>query len=81
MGGSEDAAYMLNTDYNPTGMTGQDLTALVSAWQGSAISYETFYENLQRGEIANTDRTAEDEQKLISDADMGLGNESGGDSE
>ena len=81
MGGSEDAVYMLNTDYNPTGMTGQDLTALVSAWQGSAISYETFYENLQRGEIANTDRTAEDEQKLISDADMGLSNESGGDSE
>lgn len=65
MGGQEDAVYMLNTDYNPVGLTGQDLTALVSAWQGSAISYETFYENLQRGEIANTDRTSVQEQALI----------------
>ena len=65
MGGSEDAVFMLNTDYNPTAMTSQDLTALVAAWQGNAISYNTFYENLQRGEIASSDRTSEDEQELI----------------
>lgn len=75
MGGSEDAVYMLNTDYNPTGMNAQDLTALVAAWQGSAISYETFYENLQKGEIANPERTVEDEKGLIEGGELGLGAE------
>ncbi len=65
MGGSGDNIYMLNTDYNPSGMNSQDLTALVAAWQGGAISYDTFYENIQKGEIASNDRTAQDEQELI----------------
>ena len=72
MGGKENAVFMLNTDYNPTGLTGQDLTALIAAWQSQGISYETFYENLQKGEIANPDRTVEDEQKLITDAGTGM---------
>ena len=72
MGGTADATYSLNTDYNPTGMSGQDLTALLAAWQSSAISYDTLYENLQRGEIANTERTAQDEQALIATAGTGM---------
>jgi hypothetical protein len=43
----------------------QELTALVTSWTGGAISYETLYENLQRGRIASTERTAEDEARLI----------------
>lgn len=72
MGGSDDAVYRLNTDYNPTGMSAQDLTALIAAWQGSAISYDTFYENLQRGEIANPDRSMEEEKALIGSQDTGM---------
>lgn len=72
MGGSEDAVYMLNTDYNPSRMSGQDLTSLTAAWQGGGMSWDTYYMNLQQGEIASADRTADEEQKLISDADMGL---------
>ena len=72
MGGNQDAVYQLNTDYNPVGLNAQDLTALVGAWQGSAISYETFYENLQRGEVASTGRTADQEQALIASGDLGL---------
>jgi hypothetical protein len=72
MGGSEDAIYLLNTDYNPHGLSGQDLTALIAAWQSQAISYETFYENLQKGEIANPDRRVDEEQALISNAGAGL---------
>ena len=72
MGSSELAEYSMNTDYNPTGMSAQNLTALLAAWQSSAISYDTFYENLQRGEIASTERTAEDEQALIGNANTGM---------
>jgi hypothetical protein len=72
MGGTEDAKYLLNTDYNPQGLTGQDLTALIGAWQSQGISYETFYENLQKGEIASPDRSVEDEQALITNAGTGL---------
>ena len=72
MGGTEEAIYELNTDYNPTGMSGQDLTAMVSAYQGGAISYETLYKNLQRGEVAGSERTAEEEKALIVNEDTGM---------
>jgi hypothetical protein len=72
MGGTEDAVYQLNTDYNPTGMNAQSLTAMVGAFQGNAISYDTLYENLQRGEIASVDRTADQERALIQNANTGM---------
>jgi hypothetical protein len=65
MGGKEDTNYQLNTDYNPTGMNAQSLTALLAQLQGGGISYETYYENLQRGEIASTERTAQEEKAAI----------------
>lgn len=39
--------------------------SLVRIWQSGAISKETLYENLQRGEIASSERTFEEEQALI----------------
>lgn len=72
LGGSEDAVYSLNTDYNPSGMSAQDLTALVAAWQGGAISYDTFYTNLQKGEIASPDITSEEEQARITTESTGM---------
>lgn len=38
---------------------------LVKMWQGGAISFETLYENLQRGGIASSERAAGDERELI----------------
>ena len=67
LGAAEDIEYKLNTDYNPTGLDAQKLTALVAAWQGGAISYDTFYENLQKGEIARTGINSEEEQGLLTD--------------
>tara|TARA_R110000744_G_scaffold57010_2_gene120023 strand:- start:1330 stop:2760 length:1431 start_codon:yes stop_codon:yes gene_type:complete len=72
MGSTEEAVYQLNTDYNPTGMNAQSLTAMVAAYQGGAISYDTLYENLQRGEIATSERTAQDERTLIQNANTGM---------
>ena len=72
MGAEQTAVYELNTDYNPTGMNAQSLTAIVAAFQVGAISYDTLYENLQRGEIASVERTAEEERALITLADTGM---------
>ena len=62
----EDTVYSLNTDYNPTGMSPQLLTALMAAVQSeNTISGQTLYELMQKGEVANTERTYEEEQALI----------------
>lgn len=42
-----------------------EVAQLVTGWQAGAFSYETLYENLQKGEIASPERTAEEEQQLI----------------
>ena len=55
----------LNSDFTAAPMTSAELTALMQAWQGGGISYETFYYNLQRGELTRPDITAEDERTLI----------------
>lgn len=69
-----DVSVQLNKDYTPTAMTAQDLTALVNALQGGHISYETFWLNLQRGEVAPESRGAEEERDLIEmDGPVGLG--------
>jgi hypothetical protein len=72
MGGTEDAVYTLNTDYNPAGMSAQDQLALFTQYQGQGISFQTYYENLQRGEVGNVERTWEDEKALIQNAGTGM---------
>jgi hypothetical protein len=63
----------LNTEYLATGMTSQDLTAIVGAWQAGAISTATLYDNLQRGEIARQGVTFEEEEQAIADDGPPLG--------
>ena len=46
-----DVSVSLNTDYLPEGMSAQELTALVQAWQAGAISHETLFHNLKAGEL------------------------------
>ncbi|MDM0041869.1 DUF4055 domain-containing protein [Variovorax sp. J22R193] len=60
-----EVTYKLNTDYLPAGMSAQDLTALMSAWQQGGISRQTLFENLQRSEIVAADVTLEQEQARI----------------
>lgn len=68
-----DVSISLNTDYMPTGMTAQDLTALIQSWQASAISTETLFENLQRGEIISDNVSFDDEQERIAANPAALG--------
>lgn len=54
-----------NLSFIDSKLTPQEITALVAAWQADAFGYETLYENLQRGEVASAERTAEEEQDMI----------------
>lgn len=60
-----------NLSFVDAGMTPEQAEALVRVWQNGAISYETLYENLQRGEIASAERTAEEENLLIDASVLG----------
>ena len=53
--------YRLNKDFFPMPMTALTLTALVASWQNGAISYETLFANLQRGEVVDIDKTVANE--------------------
>lgn len=46
-------------------MSAQEAKTLVEGWQSGGYSYQTLYENLQRGQIASQERTFEDELSLM----------------
>lgn len=72
-GNKQDITYQLNTDYLAKGMTSSELAELTKALQGGTISFETYFENLQRGEIITSDRSVDEERELIKDNPNGLG--------
>jgi hypothetical protein len=61
----EKALCELNKDFFAVRMQPTELQALVAALQDEAISFETFYAALQRGEYARPGITAEEEQEQI----------------
>ena len=54
-----------NLDFVDAALDPADVMELVRGWQSDAMSFETLYENLQRGGIASVERTAEEELELI----------------
>jgi hypothetical protein len=62
---STDIGYTINTDFFATRLDAPTLTALLQLWQGDAISFETLYYNLARGDVARPGVPVEDEQKLV----------------
>lgn len=71
----------LNRDFFPQPMTAPMLTALVSAWQMGAMSDQTLFENLQRGEVVRQGKTLEEEQKEIQESAPKLAPQPGADEE
>ncbi len=65
MNAAGEVAYQINKDFIPVGMTAQELTALVAAWQSGAISGQTLHANLQAGEIVDAETSFEEEQERI----------------
>ena len=65
MGADDDVSVELNRDFVPATMNANDLIALINARQAELISDETFFENLQRGEIIRPSRSLEEEKAAI----------------
>ena len=59
MGGTEDTEYSLNTDYNPTGVNPQLLTAVFAVQQAGKLPMEDFITFMQKGELIGADKTIE----------------------
>ena len=73
LGVSGDISYKLNTDYDPSGMSGQDLTAYVSAWHMGAFDKAELDHKLQRGEVIRADTDLKVMNKNIDNEQNGLG--------
>ena len=65
LSGAENIEVHLNEDYVDTKLAGADLTALMAAYQGGAISLDSLIWNLSSGELLPVGRTVEDEISLI----------------
>ena len=63
--GFENIEVHLNEDYVDTKLDGGNLTALMSAYQGGAISLDSLIWNMSSGELLPVGRTVEDEIALI----------------
>lgn len=65
IGSDGDVMVSLNKDYLPNSMTSEDVKALVTSWQAGAISHETLFSNLVKGEIISADVQFADEKERI----------------
>lgn len=61
----EEVIVKPNLQFVDTKMTPQEASQLIMVWQSGAISKQTLYEDLQRGEIASQERTFEEEEDII----------------
>jgi hypothetical protein len=62
--GTDRVLVELNQDFNPKGLAGDELVAVVTAWQAGAISRETMMDVLRRGEVLPPGRSNEEERRL-----------------
>ena len=67
---SGEIMVQINTDVNPAGISPQMMQQLTAAYLSGAISYETYFANLQDGEIIANDRALDDERLAIQDGGM-----------
>jgi hypothetical protein len=65
----EAGAVKINTDFVSSKMSPQELDALFKAYIGGGISYQTFWMNLQQGEVASESK---DFEKELSDIEENL---------
>lgn len=56
-----------NLEFFDTKLSAQEVVNLVQGWQNGGYSYQTLYENLQRGGVASEERDFKEERKLVQD--------------
>jgi hypothetical protein len=64
-GSDAECKVEINQEFLPPGITPQELTALVSAWQTGAISMQVLFDSLQKAELIASDLTLEEMQAQI----------------
>ena len=62
---AQTASFAMNTDLAARAMSGDEITAVVSAWRAGAISRDTMLERLRRGEVLPDGRSVAQERALI----------------
>lgn len=62
----------VNREYLPNTLTYQDVQALVQSWQAGAISHQTLFDNLVKGDIIAADTSFDDEKERIDMTGPGL---------
>lgn len=62
----------INRTYLPNSLTYQDVQALVQSWQAGAISHQTLFDNLVKGDVISADVSFEDERERIDLTTPGL---------
>jgi hypothetical protein len=62
-----EISYQLNTDFNVATVDSRMIIALMAALQAGNLSFETWFYNLEKGEVTPPGITAEDEIKRIED--------------
>lgn len=72
-GGIEEVKVELNTDFTPTQMTAQELTAIMKMWQSGGFSSKELYWNLQKGEMIRSDKSFDAHQEELEEDGPGLG--------
>jgi hypothetical protein len=63
--GDDRVLARLNTDYSARGMSSDEITAIVAAWQAGALSQASMFELFRRGEVLPPGRTNEEESNLV----------------
>ncbi|MFN7141904.1 MAG: hypothetical protein ACK4UN_21500, partial [Limisphaerales bacterium] len=63
--GTDRVLAQLNLDFSSKGMSAEELTSVVAAWQAGAISRESMFELFRRGEVLPAGRTNEEEKRLV----------------
>lgn len=64
---SDEVKVLLNADFDVSRIGPEELEKLLQAVQAKAISFDTWFFNLQRGEVLPDTRTKEEELQLIKD--------------
>ena len=55
----------LNTDFSTKGLSAQEVTAVVAAWQNGTLSRDSMLDIFRQGEVLPEGRSNEEEMRLV----------------
>ena len=61
----DEVVIELNRDFSTKGLSAQEVTAVVAAWQNGAVSRDSMLDIFRRGEVLPEGRSNEEEMRLV----------------